>query len=254
MLTRNLILSLFPGIGLLDRAFEEEGYCVVRGPDLLWGGDVKRFRPPAGRFDGVIGGPPCQPFSRLVHIVRANGFEPRHENLIPEFERIVGEAKPDWFLMEEVPAAPLPEVPGYRTHSQVVNARHVGSIQNRERRITFGTSDGATLKLATETFEPIDFAFAVTGDARQRPLQVGGSGKPKANRSGGKTSSLDRGGGSVPFADMCELQGLPRDFLSEDCPLTVSGKRLVVGNGVPIPMGRALARAVKQVTEQRAAA
>jgi len=28
-----LVLSLFPGIGLLDRAFEEEGFTVVRGPD-----------------------------------------------------------------------------------------------------------------------------------------------------------------------------------------------------------------------------
>lgn len=33
-----LVLSLFPGIGLLDMAFEEEGFTVVRGPDLLWGG------------------------------------------------------------------------------------------------------------------------------------------------------------------------------------------------------------------------
>ena len=33
-----LVLSLFPGIGLLDMAFEAEGFCVVRGPDLLWGG------------------------------------------------------------------------------------------------------------------------------------------------------------------------------------------------------------------------
>jgi hypothetical protein len=30
------VLSLFPGIGLLDRAFEECGFMVVRGPDLLW--------------------------------------------------------------------------------------------------------------------------------------------------------------------------------------------------------------------------
>ncbi len=29
-----LILSLFPGIGLLDRAFELEGFCVVRGRDF----------------------------------------------------------------------------------------------------------------------------------------------------------------------------------------------------------------------------
>ena len=55
----SLVLSLFPGIGLLDRAFELEGFCVVRGPDLLWGGDIKTFHPPAGVFDGVIGGPPC---------------------------------------------------------------------------------------------------------------------------------------------------------------------------------------------------
>ncbi len=29
------VLSLFPGIGLLDRAFEECGFGVVGGPDLL---------------------------------------------------------------------------------------------------------------------------------------------------------------------------------------------------------------------------
>lgn len=85
-----LVLSLFPGIGLLDMAFEEEGFCVVRGPDLLWGGDVKRFHPPAGRFDGVIGGPPCKAFSRLVHIVRAvHGPQAVAPNLIPEYERVV---------------------------------------------------------------------------------------------------------------------------------------------------------------------
>jgi DNA (cytosine-5)-methyltransferase 1 len=70
-----LVLSLFPGIGLLDRAFEEVGFCVVRGPDVLWGGDIHRFRPPAGRFDGVIGGPPCQAFSVLRHLVEQNGCQ-----------------------------------------------------------------------------------------------------------------------------------------------------------------------------------
>ena len=101
----DMVLSLFPGIGLLDMAFEEQGFCVVRGPDLLWGGDIKRFHPPAGRFDGVIGGPPCQAFSALRHLVEHNGYEVA-ENLIPEYERVVSEAQPRWFLMENVPDAP----------------------------------------------------------------------------------------------------------------------------------------------------
>ena len=48
------ILSLFPGIDLLGRGFELEGFCVAPGPDLLWGGDIRSFHPPAGRFDGAI--------------------------------------------------------------------------------------------------------------------------------------------------------------------------------------------------------
>jgi hypothetical protein len=51
-----LVLSLFPGIGLLDMAFEEEGFCVVRGPDPLWGGDVRLFHAPAGRSTGSSAG------------------------------------------------------------------------------------------------------------------------------------------------------------------------------------------------------
>lgn len=31
-----VILSLFPGIGLLDMAFEQAGFTVVRGPALHW--------------------------------------------------------------------------------------------------------------------------------------------------------------------------------------------------------------------------
>ena len=40
-----LILSIFPGIDLLGHAFEEVGFCVVRGPDLITGGDIRRFKP-----------------------------------------------------------------------------------------------------------------------------------------------------------------------------------------------------------------
>src|SRR5688572_16058979 len=108
-------------------AFEEEGFCVVRGPDLLWGGDVRNFHPPAGRFDGVIGGPPCQAFSS------ASGGTSTAENLIPEFERVVTEAEPGWFVMENVPQAPVPEHPWYRIESRRLNNRWLGEVQSRVR-------------------------------------------------------------------------------------------------------------------------
>ena len=137
----DLVLSLFPGIGLLDMAFEEEGFCVVRGPDLLWGGDIKRFHPPSGAFNGVIGGPPCKPFSSLVSMVIARyGRDKIAQNLIPEFERCVREAQPSWFLMENVRRAPRPGVEGYVIESVMVNNRSFGSPQNRARRFSFGIS------------------------------------------------------------------------------------------------------------------
>ena len=60
-----LILSLFPGVGLLDSAFEAEGLCVVRGPDLLWGGDVPQV-PPAGRL--LVGRDGRAAVSRFLHV------------------------------------------------------------------------------------------------------------------------------------------------------------------------------------------
>ena len=55
-----------------------------------------------------------------------------------------------------------------------------------------------------------------------------------------------RGGHLVVYQwqRMLELQGLPPDFL-EHAPLTVEGKRKAVANGVPLPLGRAIARAVR---------
>lgn len=164
-----LVLSLFPGIGLLDMAFEMEGFCVVRGPDLLWGGDIKRFHPPAGRFDGVIGGPPCQAFSRLVHLVKANGFEPA-ENMIPEYERVAAEAAPAWFLMENVPDAPLPSVPGYQVRSMLVDNRHdCGGEQSRVRRFSFATASGRAIALDWPP-PPVPMAYsnAVTASDEHR--------------------------------------------------------------------------------------
>jgi len=239
-----LVLSLFPGIGLLDMAFEQEGFCVVRGPDLLWGGDIRAFHPPAGKFDGVIGGPPCQAFSRLRYLVEYNGHAIA-ENMIPEFERVVAEAEPGWFLMENVPQAPEPCVPGFTVKSVMVNNRWFQGEQHRTRRFCFGTSTGTPLHPQLAALEAVEWFPAVLAHGGQRlvPVAVGGSGKIKA------TKAAAIGYQSTAYFELAvKLQGLPADF---DLPgFTVSGKIRALGNGVPLPMGRAIAKAVRKALAQ----
>jgi DNA (cytosine-5)-methyltransferase 1 len=242
-----LVLSLFPGIGLLDMAFEEEGFCVVRGPDVLWGGDVKRFHPPAGVFTGIIGGPPCQLFSALRHLNPLAGT--KHGNLIPEFERVVSEARPAWFLMENVPDAPEPQIDGYIARSVVINNRWLGEAQERVRRFSFGTPNGLTLTrhLAEQMLAlPLagTYSQAVTSSSRRVSVKIGGSGKVKRTYTEDGKRHGPGVGERTPIAEMCELQGLPTDYLSE-APFSETGKRKMIGNGVPLPMGRAIAQAVR---------
>lgn len=227
------VLSLFPGIGLLDRAFEESGFTVVRGPDLLWGNDIAHFHPRPGHFGGIIGGPPCQAFSRLRYLVEYNGYETA-PNLIPEFERCVEEGQPAWFLMENVEDAPVPGVRGYQVHSQLLNNRkHGGGIQSRTRRISFGTRDGRSL-LVPEVDQPAEWAPAVCASGGVKP-GTDRTRSPKANELGYKTRAA--------FEEMRQLQGLPDDF--ELPSFTVKGAVKAVGNGVPLPLGRAIAAAVR---------
>lgn len=214
-----LVLSLFPGIGLLDTAFELEGFCVVRGPDLLWGGCIKTFHPPAERFEGVLGGPPCQAFTPLANVnEKRYGWRP--DNLIPEFERCVLEAAPNWYVMENVPQAPIPDLASYPSHSFNLNSRQLGMSQDRTRRWTFGARGGGrVLEVDVNVFE---------NGERERTAFRGPAWK------GTKTLS---------FADACRLQGLE----SFDLPgFTVKEKTRVVCNGVPLPMGRAIAKAVRK--------
>ena len=226
----NLVLSIFPGIDLLGRAFEEEGFCVVRGPDLLWGGDIHSFHPPPGVFAGVIGGPPCQPFSRLRHLVEHNGYQIRGINLIPEFERVVSEAKPAWWLMENVRDAPIPSVGGYHTRPFLYNNRWIGGTQERLRRFSFGSLADIRIVPEEVIFHNPVKTYTATGPGGQTP------------------GRRDRQPTRSTLSQLCTDQGLPTDFLAQS-PLTVSGKYEVVGNGVPLPMGRAIARAVKRALE-----
>lgn len=235
-----LVLSLFPGIGLLDMAFEQEGFAVAQSRDWIMGGDVRKVHYPSGRFDGVIGGPPCQAFSSLVHLNRSLGVEPKFGNLVPEFARVVNEAEPEWFVMENVPDAPTPEVDGYRVIDFCLrDDLDCGGATQRQRRITWGDRRGRLPEFELKLIPEPSRELAVTGSARR--ISVGGNIRRRENGIGTAPGYSAR----LTVDRMAELQGLPPGFLDR-FPFTESAKRQMIGNGVPLPMGRAIARAVKE--------
>lgn len=240
----SLVLSLFPGIGLLDIAFEEEGFCVVRGPDLLWGGDIRRFNPPAGRFDGVIGGPPCQFASELSRLNVAQGIA-LADNLIPEFERVAAAIAPGWFVMENVVQAPAPTIPGFAITENVLRDVWCGGETMRQRRMSIGMADGRRVIVETDALHRPDPEIAITSGAREDR-----HGRVRAMVSG-KLRVCSTRGQRLPVSEMARRQGLPPHFFENDSPFTVEAQRKMIGNGVPLAMGRAVARAVKRAIEQR---
>lgn len=208
-----LVLSLFPGIDLLGKGFEQAEYCVVRGPDLIWGGNILSFVPPPETFQGVIGGPPCAPYSKI----NRNPNLEDGRKLLDEFIRCVLSAKPDWWLMENVPGVPDIPIPGY-THQRLdIRASEYGLSQSRLRHFQFGSASHKVLVLErpppTKETEPC--CLASEGE--------------RTNRRN--------------FADFCQLQGLPRDFSLPG--MTKAARYRAVGNGVPIPVAHALATAIK---------
>ena len=215
-----LVLSLFPGIDLLGRGFEDEGACVVRGPDVLWGGDIRSFSPPRGVFRGIIAGSPCQDFSR------ARRSPPTGEGmeLLGEFVRCVVTAWPEWFLLENVPTVPAVVIDGYQVQRFDLRACEVGLKQSRLRHFQFGSRDGKILVLDRDSTA---LGWRQLSHGLQRCCMASEGGR-KGRRS---------------FADFCQLQGLPRNFSIE--PLCKGWRYRVVGNGVPVPMARLVARAVK---------
>ena len=217
MLTHSqLILSLFPGIDLLGKGFEEQGYSVVRGPDILFGGDIREFHVPAGKFDGIIGGPPCPEFSN------ARRSEPTGYSLemIAEYVRIVEEAQPKWWLMEISPGVPDVRIADYSHQHLDINARELGSEQNRHRHFQFGHRDGLLISVPRRR----------KSTARQ-PCSIASEGKRARKRD---------------WLQFCRLQDLPNGI--ELPNLTLSARYRAVGNAVPLNMAKALASAILSAT------
>jgi hypothetical protein len=91
--------------------------------------------PPARKFDGIIGGPPCQSWSGLGNTNRARwGDDCMMPDRIPEFARCINEAQPGWFSDGERPASSRARLPRLRHHSaRGATTVGVGGEQSRPR-------------------------------------------------------------------------------------------------------------------------
>lgn len=212
-----LVLSLFSGIDLLGRGFREVGFCVVSAGDLILGQDIRHFRGLQGRFDGVIGGSPCQDFSL------ARRCEPSGNGMamLEQFERVVNECDPSWFLLENVPNVPKIHPDGYEMQCFLLNASECGSRQNRNRLFQFGSKEGLLLNIQRQP----------------KPL------KTERCAMASEGSHINR----RTWEEFCELQGITEPFDLPD--LTKSAAYKVVGNAVNLNVSRTVATAIWNVIQ-----
>lgn len=174
------ILSLFTGAGALDAAFESTGVCqskVVVESNPVFCETLKRNRerwiPAATIVEadvetldpfttwqkrgqstadfGIIGGPPCQPFSRMG---QKQGTSDQRGLLVFTFHRWVDLLKPNFFVLENVPDLETRKGTGtiealeqafrdsgYVIARKVLNAADFGAATKRKRLFLVGFLD-----------------------------------------------------------------------------------------------------------------
>ncbi|MGE4419735.1 MAG: DNA cytosine methyltransferase [Sulfurimonas sp.] len=225
-----LVLSLFSGIGLLDKAFKEAGFCVVSAGDIINGShfDIRDFAGLKNKFDGIIGGSPCQDFSTLKRNRGNYSLE-----MMYEFLRVVSDCEPDWYLLENVKGVP----------NVTELLKNSVTLQDKNVNVT---------ELLKYSHQRIDINQGWYDNySRLRHIQFGSKNDLYLNIPRGTMKDNILGGCALAsddrsFKELCSIQGLEPDFDLPD--FNVKGKKKVVGNGVPLSIGRVLAKAVLDVT------
>jgi DNA (cytosine-5)-methyltransferase 1 len=210
-MTRLKSISLFTGAGGLDLGFEAAGFdtavaveidrrCVetlranrewpvierdiehVPTSELLAKAGLE-----AGEADVLIGGPPCQPFSKSGFWAtgEAKRLDDPRATTIDHYLRILEETRPRSFLLENVEGLgfrgkdeglerirfaveAINERHGtrYSTSVAVLNAADYGVPQQRRRLFVIGSRDGTTFRFPEPTH--IDPAIMAAGDNRDQ--------------------------------------------------------------------------------------
>lgn len=189
-------ISLYSGIGGLDFGFEEAGFqtrvaleldktaCQTIRLNRKWEvieDDINhvasktllvRAGLKAGEADILIGGPPCQPFSKSSYWVRGDSLrldDPRADTLTG-YLRILRDARPKAFLLENVYGLAyegkdeglrhlldgIAQInretkSTYAVSWQVINCAEYGVPQIRERVFMIGARDGKTFRFPEPT-------------------------------------------------------------------------------------------------------
>ena len=199
------VISLFTGAGGLDIGFHAGGLatavavemddrcCVTLQANKRRGYDWEVIKAPIeevssttllsaaklrpGEADALIGGPPCQPFSKSGYWSRGDSGrlnDPR-ANTLAEFIRVLRDTRPKAFLLENVTGLAytgkeeglrfvLDEIKQinaatgtrYKVSARVLNAAWYGVPQTRERIILVGSRDGRDFRFPDPQFYDSD--------------------------------------------------------------------------------------------------
>lgn len=169
------VVSFFSGLGGLDLGFEEAGFEVTEAFDYnsklkpsydanfyyrqpLQIVDITKQENQIFSCDGIIGGPPCQPFSLAGSVKR---WEDLRSQPLISFLKIIENSQPKLFVLENVAAlakhAPSMELirnrvadMGYKMTLYSSNAMYHGVPQDRKRVFIIGIRNDIDAILPTE--------------------------------------------------------------------------------------------------------
>ena len=195
-------ISLYTGVGGLDLGFEASGFRIAVAVEFdssacqtlrlnrpewkLIEGDIhaiasREILEVAGVHPGdadiLIGGPPCQPFSKSSYWVSGDAYrlaDPRADTLTA-YLRVLRDTRPKTFLLENVYGlvyqskdeglqhllegiADINREVGtnYQVSWKMLNAADYGVPQTRERVFLIGSRDGASFEFPLPTHAPRD--------------------------------------------------------------------------------------------------